>query len=213
MVIHLEPKLWFHVPSTTTPLLGETVARMASIPHGTTIEAQGLVSPDKPGPPEIAAVDITPFGTGSNPVQKITFASQTASDGNTPRIPQYLGPFIICGTMTQATLTDPNILLRDHISKQNIVSTTALFISTAPPPPAGLFGGGTDNIAFLIWQTNASQPNAQTTQMIAVFWIETVEEVVLVSPYHVGAPPFSIRATRSIQGQRVPRFSTRRLSI
>jgi hypothetical protein len=54
-----------HVPATKVPPLGESVTRMASIPHGTTIEAQGTFA-TKPGPPHIAAVDITPFVTGSN---------------------------------------------------------------------------------------------------------------------------------------------------
>src|ERR1700689_5175559 len=59
--IHFEPGMWIHVPATTIPPLGETVTRMASIPHGTTIDAQGLVDPAKPGAPTIAAVDITPI--------------------------------------------------------------------------------------------------------------------------------------------------------
>jgi hypothetical protein len=204
--IHVEPGIWIHIPKTTIPQLGETVTRMASIPHGTTIEAQGLVDSAKPGPPTIAALDITPFLT-ANPATKIKFASQTASDKNTPRIPQDLSPFITRGTITQAMLDDPNSLLRAHISKQNIISTTTIFVSTAPPPPAGLFGGGTDNIAFLLGQATAAAPNAQATQMTAVFWIETVEETIEVPPYTVGDPPFTIRATRSVQGQRVPTFS------
>ncbi|MGA8686178.1 MAG: heme-binding protein, partial [Candidatus Sulfotelmatobacter sp.] len=187
--IHVEPGIWIHVPATTIPQLGETVTRMASIPHGTTIEAQGLVDPAKPGPPTIASVDITPSVTGSNPVKKVPFASQTASNPNTPRIPQDLGPFITRGTITQAMLDDPNSLLRAHISKQNIISTTTIFISTAPPPPVGLFGGGTDNIAFLLGQAAATAPNAQATQMTAVFWIETVEEVIKVGLYRMGDPP------------------------
>jgi hypothetical protein len=103
-------------------------------------------------------------------------------------------------------LDDPNSLLRAHISTQNIISTTTIFISTAPPPPVGLFGGGTDNIAFLLGQPAASAPNAQTTKMTAVFWIETVQEVILVPPLNRGQQ-FSIKAKPSIFGQRVPRFS------
>ena len=205
--IHFEPGLWIHVPATTLPPLGETVTRMASIPHGTTIEAQGLVDAAKPGPPTIAPVDITPFKTGSNPPAKIKFASQTAADKNTPRIPQDLSPFITRGTLTQAMLDDPNSLLRAHISKQTIVSTTTIFISTAPPPPVGLFGGGTDNIAFLLGQAAATAPNAQSTQMTAVFWIEIVEETIEVPPFRVGGPPFFIKAKPSIAGQRVAHFS------
>jgi hypothetical protein len=207
--IHVEPGIWIHVPATTVPQLGESVTRMASIPHGTTIEAQGLVAPAQPGRPTIAPVDITPFVTGSNPPKQVTFASQTASNPNTPRIPQDLGPFITRGTITQAMLDDPNSLLRDLITKQNIVSTTTIFVSTAPPPPVGFFGGGTDNIAFLLGQPAVPPPapNAQALQMTAVFWIETVQEVIQVPPYTVGGPPFAIKGKRSVQGQRVPTFS------
>jgi hypothetical protein len=208
--IHVEPGIWIHVPATTVPSLGESVTRMASIPHGTTIEAQGTFS-SAPGKPTIAPVDITPFATGSNPPNKITFASQTGSDPNTPRIPQDLGPFITRGTITQAMLDDPNSLLRSHISKQNITNTTTIIISTGPPPPPGAlpFGGGTDNIAFLLGQAAATAPNAQALQMVAVFWIETVEEIILVPPYQVGEAPFTIKAKPSVAGQSVATFSVR----
>jgi hypothetical protein len=43
--------------------------------------------------------------------------------------------------------------------------------------------------------------------MFAIFWIETVEEVILVPEYKVGRPPFKIKAKPSVQGQRVPTFS------
>src|SRR3984957_2038692 len=69
--IHVEPGIWIHVPATKVPALGESVTRMASIPHGTTIEAQGtavIVA----GPPVIDPVDITPFLT-ANPANKIKF--------------------------------------------------------------------------------------------------------------------------------------------
>src|SRR5271165_3266983 len=39
--IHVEPGIWIHVPATNVPPIGESLVRMASIPHGTTIEAQG----------------------------------------------------------------------------------------------------------------------------------------------------------------------------
>jgi len=206
--IHVEPGIWIHVPATTVPQLGESVTRMASIPHGAAIEAQGTFS-SAPGKPTIAPVDITPFATGSNPPKKIPFASQIANNPNTPRIPQDLGPFITAGTITQTLLDDPNSLLRSHISKQNIVNTTTIVISTAPPPPPQVlpFGGGVDNIAFLLGQAAATAPNAQALQMLAVFWIETVEVTILVPPYQVGGPPFAIKAKPSVPGQRVPTFS------
>src|ERR1700761_8524084 len=36
--IHVEPGLWMSVPPTDSPSEGPTVARMGSIPHGTTID-------------------------------------------------------------------------------------------------------------------------------------------------------------------------------
>jgi hypothetical protein len=205
--IHVEPGIWIHVPATTIPPLGESVTRMASIPHGTTIEAQGTFS-TAAGKPNIAPVDITPFKTG-NPADKIRFASQTANDPKTPRIPQDLTSFIAAGTITQTLLDNPNSLLSSHILKQNITSTTTIVVSTAPPPPpqALPFGGGVDNIAFLLGQAAAAQPNAQALQMIAFFWIETVEETIEVPEWRVGSAPFLIKATRSAPGQHVPTFS------
>jgi hypothetical protein len=207
--IHVEPGIWMHVPATNVPPLGATLVRMGSIPHGTTIEAQGTFS-SKAGPPTIPPVSITPFLTGSNPPQLVPpFPSQTATNQDTFRIPQDLTSFIAAGTITQAMLTDPNTVIRNHISKQNITNTTTIVINTLPPPPPGLFGGGTDNIAFLTGQPQVPPPapNAQAVQMTAVFWIETVEEVILVPPYHVGQPPFAIKAKASVPGQRVATFS------
>ena len=200
--IHFEPGIWIHVPSTNVPQLGETVCRMASIPHGTTVEAQGnFVTVN--GPPKIDPVDITPFVTG-NPGNKIKFPSQTANNSKTARIPQDLTSYIAAGTITQAILDDPNSLLRDHISKQKIVQTTALIINTQPPPVP--FGGGTDNIAFLLGQATATRPNAQALQMTAVFWIETVEETIVVPPFKPG-PTHFITAATSVPGQRPARFA------
>lgn len=201
--IHFEPGIWIHIPATTVPTQGETVTRMASIPHGTTIEAQGNFV-TVAGPPTINPVNITPFVTG-NPANKVPFPSQTAANSKTARIPQDLTPFIAAGTITQAILDDPNSLLRSHISKQKITSTTAIIINTqAPPIP---FGGGTDNIAFLLGQANASKPNAQALQMTAIFWVETVQEVILVPPFKPGQQPLLINAKASVPGQRVARFS------
>ncbi len=42
--LHIEPGIWAVVPTTTNPAEGPTVVRMASIPHGTTILAQGTAT-------------------------------------------------------------------------------------------------------------------------------------------------------------------------
>jgi hypothetical protein len=206
--IHLEPGLWMIVPTTTNPAEGPTLVRMASIPQGTTIMAQGTSSTIK-GKPTIPAVDITPFTTAP-PNNKIPFASQTATNKNTLRIPQDLTSFIAAGTITQAMLTDPNTLLRNHIASQNILSTTTISISTSPATP--LFGGGSDNIAFLLGNAAAlpnpapAGPNAQTLKMTATFWIETVEHVIVVPIFKPGQPPLTVWAETGDAGQPVPKF-------
>ncbi len=200
--IHFEPGLWMAVPATTDPAEGSTVVRMASIPHGTTVEAQGTSSIIA-GKPTIPAVDITPFSTAA-PHNKIPFASQTAATNNTARIPQNLTSFIAAGTITQAMLTDPNTLVRNHIASQTITSTTIISISSRPAAP--LFGGGTDNIAFLLGDATASAPNAQTLKMEATFWIETVEFAIEVPIFEPGQPPLIIPAQTGAAGQPVPEF-------
>jgi hypothetical protein len=60
-IIHVEPGLWMRIPATGTPKETLTVARMGSIPHGTTIQAQGTCFASPTGQPRIDPVDITPF--------------------------------------------------------------------------------------------------------------------------------------------------------
>jgi len=200
--IHFEPGLWMVVPSTSDPAEGATVVRMASIPHGTTVQAQGTSSV-LAGKPTIPAVSITPFTTGS-PGSAISFPSQTAATGGTPRIPQNLAPCISHGTITQEMLNDPNSLLRNHIASRTITSTTAISISTAPG--GRLFGGGTDNIAFLLGDAKATGPNAQALKMEATFWIETAEFIIDVPVFEPGQPPLTIPAQAGAAGQPVPEF-------
>jgi hypothetical protein len=200
--IHFEPGLWMAVPATTHPAEGPTVFRMGSIPHGTTIEAQGT-STTINGKPTIAAVDITPFDI-SPPHAKHTFPSQTATDKTTARIPQDLTSFIAAGTITQAMLTDPNTFLRNHIASQTITSTTVINISTQPGAP--LFGGGTDNIAFLLGDPASNNPNANAVHMQAVFWIETVQYTLEVPIFEPGQPPLIIPGETGAAGQPAPEF-------
>jgi hypothetical protein len=200
--IHFEPGLWMAVPSTTDPAEELTLVRMASIPHGTTIVAQGRSFPIT-GKPDIAAVDITPFQI-SKPDSKIPFPSQMVDNKDTARIPQDLTSFVATGTITQAMLTDPATLLRNHIASQTITSTQVIVISTDPASP--LFGGETDNIAFLLGDQAATAPNADAVKMDAVFWIETVEFTIEVPVFEPGQPPLTIPGETGAAGQPAPEF-------
>ncbi|HVO45824.1 MAG TPA: heme-binding protein [Steroidobacteraceae bacterium] len=165
--IHVEPGLWLHVPATTNPQDPTTVARLANIPHGTSLIAQGQALPPISGPPPIGAVSITPF-TIAPPHNPVPFPETNLA---------ILSPFRTdpedIPNVTQAMVDNPNSVLMLGLQGKTVISTVTLKISTiAPNPPSS--GGGTSNIAFL--QGAAGGPNAQAAQMDAIFWIETLQE-------------------------------------
>lgn len=165
--IHIEPGLWISAPQTTNPQDAPTVARMANIPHGTSVVAQGSALPVINHAPPIAAVGITPFRIAP-PHTPVPFP-----ETNLEIATQFRTPHADIPNITQAMVNNPNIVLARAIAGQNIVSTTTLKISTAPlNPPSS--GGGTSNIAFL--QGAAGGPNAQAAKVDAIFWIETVKQ-------------------------------------
>ena len=168
--IHFEPGIWLLVPQTEgNPVVNvPTVARMASIPHGATIVAQGTFSTIA-GPPAIPVTNILPFPIG-NPAGTFSFPEQTLSTPTPFRTPAADIPGV-----TQAMVNDPNSVLQAGLAGKDIISTTTLQVSTnlpAPPPPTG---GGTSNISFLTGAAPAG-PNALSVQVDATFWIETIRE-------------------------------------
>src|SRR5947209_10905269 len=58
--LHIEPGIWAVVPQTSNPAEPPTVVRMASIPHGTVINAQGVFQIIPGGPPNIPDNNILP---------------------------------------------------------------------------------------------------------------------------------------------------------
>jgi len=165
--LHVEPGLWLNVPATTNPAVSASVARLASIPHGATILAQGVAS-QADGRPTIPAINLDPFPIGNSaaasPFPEQNLATQTAF-----RTPQQglTGPG---GTITQPMVDNPNSVLVNASEGQTITSTVTLQVSTGDLP---VTGGGTDNTAFLIG--GPSGPNADAVSVTATFWIETVE--------------------------------------
>jgi hypothetical protein len=164
--IHVEPGIWVTVPATTNPNEPATVARLATIPHGTALVAQGVATAINQ-PPTIPDVSITPFQIG-NPSSTVQFPEATLANPTSFRSP----PTLLAG-ITQQMVDNPNVVLRNAIARQTITQTTILQISTTrgvvSAPDAG---GGADNVAFLTG--NAGGPNAVAAEMDATFWIETV---------------------------------------
>lgn len=164
--IHIEPGLWLSVPATTDPANRMTVARLATIPHGTSFVAQGT-SFVLPGPVNFPPVSIDPFPIG-NPSGAVPFPEQNLAVPTPFRTPAGDIP-----NVTQALVNDPNHFLLMGVAGRTVTSTTVLDVSTVPlNPPAS--GGGADGIAFLVGA--ASGPNAAPAQVDATFWIETIDE-------------------------------------
>jgi hypothetical protein len=162
--LHIEPGIWAAAPTTSDPAEGPTVVRMASIPHGSTILAQGTATTAS-GPPTIPNINILPFFAG-DPSATFNFPEQNLATPTAFRSP----PAQLVG-ITQAMVNNPNAVLQAAIAGQTILSTTTLEISTQPAAP--IVGGGTANTAFLAG--SADGPNAQSAAVSATFWIETVQ--------------------------------------
>jgi hypothetical protein len=165
--LHVEPGLWVTIPATTDPHVGPTVARLASIPHGTTIVAQGTATTTA-GPPSIPGIGIKPFTIGQ-PAQTNDFPEQTLATAS-----QFRTAGAGLTGITQQMVNDPNNVLTAAIAGQHIVSTTTLQVATNDTPVPG---GGTANTAFLQGTSgpSASGPNADAGLAIATFWLETLQ--------------------------------------
>jgi hypothetical protein len=160
--LHFEPGIWAHVPKTTNPREPVTIVRMASIPHGTTIVAQGVsAAADETAEPSIPKADIRPFNIGA-PSETLDFPEQTLTIKTKFRTPK-----AGLAGVTQAMVDDPSTVLRSAIAHQSITSTTRLHVTTAHKP---LGGGGTANTAFLAG--GADGPNAEAVRVDATFWLE-----------------------------------------
>ena len=178
--IHIEPGIWASIPKTLDPAEGPTVARLASIPHGTTILAQGT-SLTVNRPPLISDASIIPFVIG-NPARTISFPETNLAQDT---------PFrqVSNQEITQSIVDNPNSLLAAHIVDQTITNTVVLTVSTTAPSP--ISGGGTDGTAFL-QGSSTDGPNASPASLSATFWIETI------TPADGGKEFFQLQYTQTV---------------
>lgn len=165
--IHIEPGIWINVPATTNPAEVASVARLANIPHGTALLAQGTPHAVG-GAPTFPKIDITPSIIGQ-PSNKITFDSQTLLNNPPPLSGRRRSaPADIVG-ITQAMLDDPNSVLRKALVGKTINSHTRIHVTThmtATTTPNT--GSGVADIAFL---NGRGSPNAQVAVMDSTFWV------------------------------------------
>ncbi|CAI6095300.1 unnamed protein product [Clonostachys chloroleuca] len=180
-VIHFEPGLWMRVPKVEEmPKLPSSFCRMGSIPHGTTINAQGFQpSVTHSGAPNIPEIDITPIRLplGPGPPEIAIEKAKVRP-----------GPFMATGTITQKILNDPNIILRDANKGKDIIENTMFAVSTIVP--SGTFGGGTTNIGFNIGadaglveaKPGNNSGNANAVDVMAQYWVSKIRTKVELDP-------------------------------
>lgn len=176
---HFEPGVWAHVPSTANPSEPEMVVRMGSIPHGTTINLQGVALSNPK--PSFDPASITPFTIGSPDDGKTGLVHFAEEDLNSPSLSRTDKARV--ASLTAEQLKNPNLFLSQVIAKQKINNATKIEISSqAPDPvidaPRPDVGGGTANIGFLVGKglPPAGGPNGAALQVTAVFWIEEVDD-------------------------------------
>ncbi|KAK2474655.1 hypothetical protein H9L39_14615 [Fusarium oxysporum f. sp. albedinis] len=161
--IHFEPGFWMRVPQVEDmPELAASFCRMGSIPHGTTINAQGFRHAiTSKGAPNIDPTDITPLLIEQVGIPPINEPHKTATE--------------------LAIIDDPNTILRQANEGKDIIENTMFIVSTNAPP--GAFGGGTTNIGFNIGsdegkKTDASREkksgNANAVDVSAQYWVSKI---------------------------------------
>ena len=192
--LHIEPGIWVTQPATTappeTPAAGtQIVARMATIPHGNALLAQGSAMPVPTltnGTFNITPVNTAPFGVGSPmpaggtqggfPAYNLADTTPAAVNfrtpsGDNPAVPL---PASIDTIPMQNVINDPTRLLQHAISHQFIESMVVLNIATVDSidvtsgaVPVQFGAGGIENMPFLV-------TNADTALVFATFWIEKI---------------------------------------
>jgi hypothetical protein len=177
--LHVEPGIWAVVPQTSNPNEPPTVVRMASIPHGTVINAQGVFQVVAGGPQTIPDNNILPFFFGQQPHNNNQFNQVALTfpelDLSIPTAFRQQ-PSGISQTDLQNIVKNPNSVLQKALQTSlqgtSMTSRTFLHISTTNSVIKG--GGGTANTAFLTAANDPNVGNARATQMQATFWIEKI---------------------------------------
>jgi hypothetical protein len=163
--LHIEPGIWANVPPTTNPSEPQSIVRMASIPHGTVVLAQGQSQVLSGGPPAIPNNNIVPFPIGGGPpvnFQELNLSIQTNFRVASPGV-------------TQAMVNNPNSVLQTALtaSLQGTTMKSRTFLDVSTTHARISAGGGTVNTAFLA-SSNPPGGNARAAQVDATFWIETI---------------------------------------
>ena len=161
--LHIEPGLLLNIPATTEPQADASVARLATVPHGTSFCAVGFAQDVVFDTiPDIPPANTVPFPVGSQPPPpgtKNPFPEYDLSVGT---------PFRTAPTpagITQEAIDDPHAVLRAALREQAAeghVLTHATWLITSTER-----AGGIGNIPFIV-------SNANPLSFQSVFSVETV---------------------------------------
>jgi hypothetical protein len=160
----------FGVDFTTEPV--PTVARLATIPHGHSLVAQGFCATIE-GPPTFPGVNTAPFPLGAVEPAAGTLSrfEDFTYDTHHPHRPFRQN----CSHLSQGVIENPQMALDHALTHQldrtdgTVTQTTILAVFAIPAGSGVGFAGfgEVDNIFFL-------QENADAGAMVATFWIETI---------------------------------------
>lgn len=188
--LHIEPGFFMNVPASQVPANPASIVRLASIPHGVSLLFQGPApSPTPvPGPPNIPAVFPIPELPAFNPSAgalglgiQPTDIPPPGGDGAEHVVPEVNVANDTVGSQSngpypadfQSFINDPNSVLRNAITGQNILGTITIQLSTEN------VANSIGNIPFLgipnpAQAQNPTTPNAFVSSARATFWIEFV---------------------------------------
>jgi hypothetical protein len=163
--LHVEPGFWLSIPATPETAGARSLVRAASIPHGTTILAQGAAVSQLP--PVIPAVSTVPFQTGGGQQFPFPTESVLTNTSNFRTTPLPAG-------ITQGLVDNPNVLLTDENQAAanqgfQIVESVEITVSASGVTAGGQAAlGAIGNIPFLL-------PNADVADVSATFWLQRVK--------------------------------------
>jgi hypothetical protein len=182
--LHLEPGIWLvPVPKDSKPKDPKeevNIVRLSTIPHGTSLLAQGLAPPTcHPKPPDLAPVSCKdPPNIGPANAIPFTLDPEFGYRWDVTD-PKYIEPFLSAtlppGIPAGASV-NPNIILVRGLENLDIRETITFKVSATPVADidkarvaGGIGGDGLLNIPFLA-------ANANATSFASTFWIETVSD-------------------------------------
>lgn len=183
--LHIEPGIWINMQpgsldaTVPTPAPATPVARLATVPHGNALVAQGsAVQSAAPNcTPDFGTANVTPFFITGGAIHQADLNLDTPNPFRSAPPPDTIMPL----AQFQQIVNNPNALLASDIATDQIQALTTIKVATSanvsswPPSVATPNGeGGVENIGFLN-NNSGSAGNVTASDVFATYWIEQVQ--------------------------------------